>query len=160
MSNLESYCHSRHDKLFQLAAEIQSIPNFAVIDAFRILVDETERTFAQEQKLMESSAFPAMQHHLEQHARVLVSLHSAHTEIMQGDIALARKVGSYLLPEWLKLHATTLDLALDTWVKALSYPLMNALIGKQINKEATINLHHINARNHRQQLSSQQQPNG
>ena len=160
MSNLESYCHSRHDKLFQLAAEIQSIPNFAVIDAFRILVDETERTFAQEQSLMESSAFPAMQHHLEQHARVLVSLHSAHTEIMQGDIALARKVGSYLLPEWLKLHATTLDLALDTWVKALSYPLMNELIGKQINKEATIVLHHISASNHRQQLSSQQQPNG
>ena len=156
MSNLEIYCHSRHDKLFQLAAEIQSIPNFAVIDAFRILVDETERTFAQEQKLMESSAFPAMQHHLEQHARVLVSLHSAHTEIMQGDIALARKVGSYLLPEWLKLHATTLDLALDTWVKALSYPLMNRLIGKQINNEATINLHHISARNSRQQPSNQQ----
>ena len=46
MSNLESYCHNRHKRLFQLAAEIQTIPNFAVIDAF----DETEHTFAQEQK--------------------------------------------------------------------------------------------------------------
>jgi len=156
MSNLESYCHNRHKRLFQLAAEIQTIPNFAVIDAFRILVDETEHTFAQEQKLMESSTFPAMQHHLEQHARVLVSLHLAHTDIMQGDIELARKVGSYLLPEWLKLHAMTLDLALDTWVKAQSYPLMNALIGKQMNKDAAINLHHASALRHRHQLSSQQ----
>lgn len=156
MSNLENYCHNRHSKLFHLAAEIQSLPNFAVIDAFRILVDATEHAFAEEQKLMESSAFPAMQHHLEQHARVLVSLHSAHTQIMQGDYVLARKVGSYLLPEWLKLHATTLDLALDTWVKAQSYPLMNALIGKQINKETATNLHHANKQHKRHHLRNQQ----
>jgi hemerythrin len=142
MCNLETYCHKKHGNLFLLAAEIQALPNFAVVDAFRILVDETEHAFAQEQKIMESSTFPGMQHHLEQHARVLLSLHSAHTKIMQGDYALGRKVGSYLLPEWLKLHATTLDLALDTWIKAQAHPLMNALIGRQTKQEETINLHH------------------
>ena len=62
MCNLETYCHKKHGNLFHLAAEIQGLPNFAVIDAFRILVDETEHAFAQEQKVMESSIYPGMQH--------------------------------------------------------------------------------------------------
>jgi hemerythrin len=152
MCNLESYCHKKHGSLFHLAAEIQSLPNYAVIDAFRILVNETEQVFAEEQTIMESSTFPGIQHHLEQHALVLLSLHSAHTKIMHGDYTLARKVGSYLLPEWLKLHATTLDLALDTWIKAQAHPLMNALIGRQTNKDETINLHNVQLQSRRQNL--------
>ena len=156
MCNLETYCHKKHGNLFQLAAEIQGLPNFGVIDAFRVLVDETEHAFAQEQKVMESSIYPGMQHHLEQHARVLLSLHSAHTIIMQGDYALGRKVGSYLLPEWLKLHATTLDLALDTWIKAQAHPLMNALIGRQTYKDETINLQNVQPQSWRRNLRTGQ----
>ena len=156
MCNLETYCHKKHGNLFQLAAEIQGLPNFAVIDAFRILVDETEHAFAQEQKVMESSIYPGMQHHLEQHALVLLSLHSAHTKIMQGDYALGRKVGSYLLPEWLKLHATTLDLALDTWIKAQAHPLMNALIGRQTYKDETINLQNVQPQSWRHNSRTEQ----
>ncbi len=156
MCNLETYCHKKHGNLFQLAAEIQGLPNFAVIDAFRILVDETEHAFAQEQKVMESSIYPGMQHHLEQHALVLLSLHSAHTKIMQGDYALGRKVGSYLLPEWLKLHATTLDLALDTWIKAQAHPLMNALIGRQTYKDENIYLQNVQPQSWRHNLRTEQ----
>jgi hypothetical protein len=54
MCNLETYCHKKHGNLFHLAEEIQGLPNFAVIDAFRILVDATEHAFAQEQKIMEN----------------------------------------------------------------------------------------------------------
>ena len=157
MCNLETYCHKKHGNLFHLATEIQGLPNFAVIDAFRILVDETEHAFAQEQKIMESSVYPGLHHHLEQHARVLLSLHSAHTKIMQGDYALGRRIGGYLLPEWLKLHATTLDLALDTWIKAQAHPLMNALIGRQTNKDETINLHNVPLQSSRQNLRTAQQ---
>lgn len=156
MCNLETYCHKKHGNLFQLAAEIQGLPNFAVIDAFRVLVDETEHAFAQEQKVMESSIYPGMQHHLEQHALVLLSLHSAHTKIMQGDYALGRKVGSYLLPEWLKLHATTLDLALDTWIKAQAHPLMNALIGRQTYKDENIYLQNAQPQSWRHNLRTEQ----
>jgi hemerythrin len=157
MCNLETYCHKKHGNLFNLAAEIQDLPSFAVINAFRILVDETEHAFAQEQKVMESSVYPGLHHHLEQHARVLLSLHSAHTKIMQGDYALGRRIGGYLLPEWLKLHATTLDLALDTWIKAQAHPLMNALIGRQTNKDETINLHNVQLQSSRQNLRTAQQ---
>ncbi len=156
MCNLETYCHKKHGNLFQLAAEIQGLPNFGVIDAFRVLVDETEHAFAQEQKVMESSIYPGMQHHLEQHALVLLSLHSAHTKIMQGDYALGRKVGSYLLPEWLKLHATTRDLALDTWIKAQAHPLMNALIGRQTYKDENINLQNVQPQSWRHNLRNEQ----
>lgn len=145
MCNLENYCHKRHYKLFQLSSEVQSLPNFAVIDAFRVLVDETERAFGKEQKLMESSKFPAMQLHLEQHARVLVSLHKIHTQVMKGDYSLARRVGGYLLPEWLKLHATTQDLALDTWIKAQSHPMMSALLGRQSGRKKIADLPHAGA---------------
>ncbi len=157
MCNLETYCHKKHGNLFHLAAEIQDLPNFAVIDAFRILVDETEHAFAQEQKVMESSVYPGLHHHLEQHARVLLSLHSAHTKIMQGDYALGRRIGGYLLPEWLKLHATTLDLALDTWIKAQAHPLMNALIGRQTNKDENINLQKVQPQSWRRNLRTAQQ---
>ncbi len=157
MCNLETYCHKKHGNLFHLAAEIQGLPNFAVIDAFRILVDETEHAFAQEQKVMENSVYPGFHHHLEQHARVLLSLHSAHTKIMQGDYALGRRIGGYLLPEWLKLHATTLDLALDTWIKAQAHPLMNALIGRQTNKDETINLQKVQPQSWRRNLRTAQQ---
>jgi hemerythrin len=156
MCNLETYCHKKHGNLFHLAAEIQGLPNYAVIDAFRILVDETEHAFAHEQKVMESSIYPGMQHHLEQHALALLSLHSAHTKIMQGDYALGRRIGGYLLPEWLKLHATTLDLALDTWIKAQAHPLMNALIGRQTYKDETNNLQNVQLQSWRHNLRTEQ----
>ncbi|MDO8300260.1 bacteriohemerythrin [Lacisediminimonas sp.] len=85
--------------------------------AYERLVAEVERDFADEEAMMESIDFPALQSHREQHARVLSGLHHALPRIQSGDIALGREVIE-LLPQWFSFHISTMDTALA--VAALS----------------------------------------
>lgn len=68
------------------------------------LVDELEADFRAEDALMEEIAFPGIQAHREQHARVLAALH----HIDARDPAAARSALG-LLMEWFQLHVATMD---------------------------------------------------
>ena len=60
---------------------------------------------------MEALNYPALRSHREQHARALSALHHAQPQVEGGDIALGREALE-LLPKWLLLHRSTMDLAL------------------------------------------------
>ncbi|WP_157201001.1 bacteriohemerythrin [Massilia sp. Root351] len=68
------------------------------------LVDEIEADFRAEDALMEEIAFPGIQAHREQHARVLAALH----HVDPRDPAAARRALG-LLMEWFQLHVATMD---------------------------------------------------
>jgi len=76
-----------------------------------MLVAQIERDFAEEGKLMEEIDFPAMQSHVEQHARVLSGLHHTMSKVMSGDVATGRKAIE-LLFSWFQVHVPTMDAAL------------------------------------------------
>ena len=105
-----------HHALMQLASQLDHCHDFEVPGIYRTLLAVLEQTFGQEQRLMEEFQFPAIQCHLEQHARVLAALHYLHPSVMEGDYASARRAGGKLLPEWFQLHMATQDAALGVWV--------------------------------------------
>lgn len=105
-----------HHEVMQLAAKIMHCHDQEVPEIFRSMLATLEQTFDQEQRLMEEFQFPVLQCHMEQHARVLASLHHLHPDVMAGDYASARRAAGELLPEWFQLHMATQDAALGVWV--------------------------------------------
>jgi hemerythrin-like metal-binding protein len=80
-------------------------------DGFNDLVANLETSFRDEESAMEALNYPALRSHREQHARALSALHHAQPQIEGGDIGLGREALE-LLPKWLLLHRSTMDLAL------------------------------------------------
>lgn len=92
-------------------------PDEQFADAFNELVAELETSFRDEEAAMEALDYPALRSHREQHARALGALHHAQPQIEGGDIALGREALE-LLPKWLLLHRSTMDLALASASRA------------------------------------------
>jgi hemerythrin-like metal-binding protein len=80
-------------------------------DGFTNLIAGIEASFRDEEAAMEALNFPALRSHREQHARALSALHHAQPQVEGGDIGLGREALE-LLPNWLLLHRSTMDLAL------------------------------------------------
>ncbi len=117
-----------HDSLRRLTHELSNCPDEDICSFYEQVIIASERTFAQEQLLMEKHDFPACRCHLEQHARVLSALHQAHPSVMRGDHNLALHLGAHLFPEWFELHNATLDAALSVWASYkidTTEPLLN-----------------------------------
>jgi hemerythrin-like metal-binding protein len=86
-------------------------PDDQFADGFNGLVAHIEASFRDEESVMEALNYPALRSHREQHARALSALHHAQPQIEAGDISLGREALE-LLPKWLLLHRSTMDLAL------------------------------------------------
>ena len=80
-------------------------------DGFSELIADIEASFRDEEAAMEALNYPALRSHREQHARALSALHHAQPQVEGGDVALGREALE-LLPKWLLLHRSTMDLAL------------------------------------------------
>ena len=104
-----------HDSLRRLTHELNNCSEEDVCSTYEQVIIAAEKTFAEEQLLMERHEFPACRCPLEQHARVLGALHQAHPSVMRGDHDLAMHLGAHLLPEWVELHNATLDAAVSVW---------------------------------------------
>jgi hemerythrin-like metal-binding protein len=92
-------------------------PDEQFADGFNELVADLETSFRDEEAAMEALNYPALRSHREQHARALSALHHAQPQIEGGDIALGREALE-LLPQWLLLHRSTMDLALASASRA------------------------------------------
>jgi hemerythrin len=80
-------------------------------DGFTALIADLEASFRDEESVMEALNYPALRSHREQHARALSALHHAQPQVEGGDVGLGREALE-LLPKWLLMHRSTMDLAL------------------------------------------------
>ena len=104
-----------HHLVRQLTVLLNNCTKDEVCSSYEKLMMTVEQTFAEEQLLMEKHEFPATRSHLEQHARVLSTMHHAHSSVMRGNRNLAVHIGAHLLPDWFELHNSTLDAAVSVW---------------------------------------------
>lgn len=111
-----SQIRQAQQSLREMAEWLQACPEVNVPDAFHRLIHSTEHLFWLEQQLMEAYQFPSRQTHLEQHARVLRSLHCVHGAVLNGELEQGRRVGGSLLMDWLSLRHETVDAVLNVWV--------------------------------------------
>jgi hemerythrin-like metal-binding protein len=87
-------------------------PDDQFADGFTKLIACLEANLRDEEAVMEALNYPALRGHREQHARALSALHHTQPKVEGGDIALGREALE-LLPKWLLMHRSTLDLALS-----------------------------------------------
>jgi hemerythrin len=95
---------------------------------FRNLVAMLEEIFATEESWMEEIDYPAIKAHREQHARLLSGMHHVNCSLMAGDVAIARKVVTILLPDWLRLHMATMDAALAMYLQLSGMPQIETML--------------------------------
>lgn len=100
-------------------ARLQFAPAPEFSTGYFALIGEMERDFRDEETLMESIEFPALQSHREQHARVLGALHHLAPEVMRGEFESARKAIE-LLPQWFQFHLETMDTAVAVALDLIS----------------------------------------
>lgn len=96
-----------HQALLEQMAHLLTASDAQFDEGLPQLVAHLETDFRAEEELMERIGYPALQCHLEQHARVLATLHG----IDHGDRAGARRAVE-LLPMWFQVHLSTQDAAL------------------------------------------------
>jgi hemerythrin len=101
-----------HHDLFSTLEELSCTTDHEFLQGYGELVRKVEQTFRAEEQWMEDTGFSAMHTHQEQHARVLGGLHNVHLQVMDGDLAIGRRVVDELLPQWLAFHIATMDTAL------------------------------------------------
>ena len=82
------------------------------IPRFGELVRHTELHFAAEDALMQASAFPAMQEHMDEHRRVLGDLQRLLRRVEAGATRMGRAYVTEQLPDWFRVHVATMDSAL------------------------------------------------
>ena len=95
---------------------LSDTPDDRFADGFNALVTTLEASFRDEESVMEALNYPALRSHREQHARALSALHHAQPQIEAGDIGLGREALE-LLPKWLLMHRSTMDLALASAIR-------------------------------------------
>lgn len=111
-----------HEARRSLAAQIERLALTAddqFADGFNDLIANIETSFRDEEAAMEALNYPALRSHREQHARALAALHHAQPKVEGGDIGLGREALE-LLPKWLLLHRSTMDLALAAATRSAS----------------------------------------
>lgn len=107
-----SYMDALHHDLVETLLHLATASDYDFPCSYDMLIVKTESVFRTEEQWMEEIGFPELKHHREQHANILGTLYHGQAQIMCGNIRYARNVIAQLLPEWLLMHASTMDRAL------------------------------------------------
>ena len=74
-----------------------------------------EAHFTQENRLMEMNDFPPRDCHIDEHQKVLASVHQVRSLLAEGNTGIVRKLAE-ALADWFPSHADYMDSALSTWL--------------------------------------------
>jgi hemerythrin len=109
--NVAAMINEARANMSEQMQRLSHAPDDQFSDGFTELIAFIEASMRDEEAVMEALNYPALRSHREQHARALGALHHAQPNVEGGDIALGREALE-LLPKWLLLHRSTMDLAL------------------------------------------------
>ncbi|SFX48738.1 bacteriohemerythrin [Marinospirillum alkaliphilum] len=101
-----------HLALHQLLDALQQADKAAFKSGFAELIELTARHFAEEELLMDQSGFPATAEHKSEHARLLSEMRQIGQRVAEGKQMLGRGYVQDRLPQWLKLHVSSVDSSL------------------------------------------------
>jgi hemerythrin len=89
----------------------------AALDGF---IAHTEAHFGQEERWMESIAFPPMHCHQGEHAKVLETAREVRNRVAAGDMRLGRMLAE-ALAEWFPQHAASMDAMLAMYMEQTGF---------------------------------------
>ncbi|MBV5276050.1 MAG: hemerythrin family protein [Lamprocystis purpurea] len=106
-----------HRELVELLNRMADAGNATFAYLYPDLVNHTHAHFANEEVLMRQSGFPAMQEHMDEHARLRGELDAFGQALDGRRIDATRAFVAQQLPAWFARHTTTMDSALAAHLK-------------------------------------------
>jgi hemerythrin-like metal-binding protein len=106
-----------HKEFIELYNIIIIADDAVFAEIFDIFFSHTEKHFANENKLMDQSNFPAISEHKGEHQRVLNELNYFKSKVQENKFSFARFYIKDRIPLWFKLHLATMDSALAAHLK-------------------------------------------
>ena len=107
-----------HREMVDLINRVAEAGKETFAQRFGELVTHTHQHFAHELELMQRSGDPAQKEHEHQHAKLLGEMAAMQTRVDRGQIKMARAFVAERLPEWLLLHAASMDSMLAAHLKS------------------------------------------
>ncbi|NTV72112.1 MAG: hemerythrin [Azonexaceae bacterium] len=104
-----------HKEFVELVNALLTVSDAELNSALAAFSAHAERHFAQENEWMEKNDFPPRDCHIDEHNKVLASVHDVQEQLAQGDVAIVRELAKALM-DWFPSHADYLDSALATWL--------------------------------------------
>ena len=104
-----------HEEFFCVVDALVAAPEAAVADALAAVHAHSREHFADEERWMEETGFPAAECHRNEHAAVLASMDGVERKVAAGDVEAARRLAR-ALTDWFPGHADYLDSALAHWM--------------------------------------------
>jgi hemerythrin len=104
-----------HEEFVDLIGALGAADRDALPAALAELAEHAHAHFADEERWMTETGFPARECHAAEHAAVLASIEGVARRVAQGDHAAARRLAQ-ALTDWFPAHADYLDAALAHWM--------------------------------------------
>jgi hemerythrin-like metal-binding protein len=109
-----------HREFVDLLNALADAPDDALLAALDRFIAHTDAHFAQENRWMHALPFPPVHCHEGEHDNVLRLMREVRNRVAIGEIELGRVLAREL-PEWFRLHATTMDAMLAQVIRLTGY---------------------------------------
>lgn len=104
-----------HREFVEIVSALLAADDAAVAGQLEAFARHAEAHFSQEHEWMESTEFPAMQCHIDEHNAVMKSVREVQELVAAGDTAQGRSIAT-ALADWFPGHADYMDSALAHWM--------------------------------------------
>lgn len=105
-----------HREFVEIVGAMLTAPDKALPGYFQALIKHCEEHFSQEERLMNSTDFPATECHTNEHNAVLTSIREVAAYIEGGGEAIEARRLATELARWFPGHTDYLDASLAQWV--------------------------------------------
>ncbi len=109
-----------HREFVEIVGALLGAEDAAVAARLEAFARHAEAHFSQEREWMETTAFPAMQCHVDEHNAVMKSVREVQQIVAAGDAAQGRSLAT-ALADWFPGHADYMDSALAHWMSKKQY---------------------------------------
>jgi hemerythrin len=104
-----------HREFVRLVDGLLSCPEADLYGQLAIFAEHAQAHFAEERRLMETSQFPGMQCHAQEHTAVLTSVDEVLPLVKEGRTDIGRSLATELA-RWFPHHADYMDSSLAQWI--------------------------------------------
>jgi len=104
-----------HKEFVELVSALLTVDDAELVPALAAFEAHVEAHFAQENEWMIKNDFPPKDCHIDEHNKVLASVHEVQQQLAEGDVEIVRALARALV-DWFPAHADYLDSALATWL--------------------------------------------
>lgn len=109
-----------HKEFVELVNALLTVKDEDLAPTLAAFSAHLEAHFARENEWMKKNDFPPRDCHIDEHNKVLASVHEVEDLLALGDAAVVRQLAKALM-DWFPEHADYLDSALATWMVKRSH---------------------------------------